>query len=114
MPHADIKARRTFPINVFNLAILIANVYRAENDPRFAGCHTDHHLEYYLKRAGRSTKVHITALEASLWACNMLEEAGEFFHPFGLTFDQFIKKIKLTDDYNYDKVYNIIQLKETK
>lgn len=112
MPPVDSKAKKLFPIDVFSLAVIIANVHKAEKDSRFSDCHTDHHLEYYLKRASKMTQVHLTALEASLWACNMLEEEGEFWHPFDLTFDQFIKKIKLTNDYKYDKVYNIIEAKD--
>jgi hypothetical protein len=46
--------------------------------------------------------------EAALYACNVMDEMGDFWHPDGKRFDTFLKDV-LQSDEKFDKFYNTIE-----
>ena len=104
-------APKTHGLDTLTYAILLFNCYKAEADSRTSDCNVDERLPYMLQRGYRKTTVNIAALEHCLWACNMLDEMGEFWHPLGLSFEEFTKKL-LTDNYEFDTIYNTLERKK--
>ena len=54
----------------------------------------------------RTLNLPMRLLEGGLYECNLADENKDFFHPEGLTFDQFLDTIKVgrwefNKDYNY-------------
>lgn len=48
-------------------------------------------------------------LESALWSCNLMDEAGEFWSPRGESFDEFVNRLLLPYQGEFDKFYNLIQ-----
>ena len=46
-------------------------------------------------------------VESSLWSCNLMSEEGQFWHPAGKSFDEFVKDLLGTEKFN--KTYNVIE-----
>lgn len=47
-------------------------------------------------------------LEAAFYASNMMDEDGKFWHPLGITFDEFTERT-LQHRGTFDKYYNLIK-----
>lgn len=99
-----------FEVNLLQMLVLAANVVKARTLPDKAG-YLDwdkpffkfiHDLEQ------RGTTMRQSELESALWACNMLDECGEFFNVNSDDLDIFINKLmnyKRRRKY-FDHVYN--------
>ena len=103
-----------FDVNLQQLLVLTANVVKAKTMPDTAG-YLDCEVSYssFLARLQRHGAVmKRSELEAALWACNILDEQGEFFNVTSAPLDVFInqlmnyKKRRL----HFDRLYN--QVKE--
>jgi len=94
-------------ISVLDLAVLVANILIASRDTEIGFVDADRTMEQLLESLNFSFPVTPEALESALWSCNMLDEKKAFFHPFGGTFDSFLKKLRLQEQF--DKRYNMIK-----
>jgi hypothetical protein len=56
--------------------------------------------------SGRALDMEV--LESALWSANLLNEEGSFYHPAGLTFDQFVEEI-LPTNMTFDRFFNLIK-----
>lgn len=61
-----------------------------------------------LKEYNRKLEIPLENLERMLYASNMLGEENQFWHPFGLTFKQFLSKIS-TSKWDFNSLYNLIE-----
>lgn len=102
-----------FNVNLLQMLVLAANVVKARTLPDEVG-YLDWDQPFWrftekLKRFGATMKK--SELEAALWACNLLDEKGEFFNTTSETCDVFINQLmnyKRRRKY-FDEVYNQIK-----
>lgn len=99
---------RNVPVrtNLFNLAVLLVNICKASEDPEIGwedAMYTIDETIRFLNR--RLTMLPERTTTSCLWACNLLNEKGDFWHPQGLSFDTFIYRL-LGDAYDFDKELN--------
>lgn len=52
-------------------------------------------------------------LESAFYCCNMNDERGQFWHPYGMSFDRFVKKI-IGKDFYFNRYYHWIEHEEAK
>ena len=64
-----------------------------------------------MRRLRRSLRVRLSDLSSALWSANLLSEVGEFEHPRGLTFQDFLLEC-LPDTYEFDYFFSLIKEKE--
>lgn len=57
----------------------------------------------------RTNKLSTNLVECALWYSNMLDELGEWSHPEGLTFDQWVRNL-LPKKLTYDKFWCLIEV----
>lgn len=103
--HKKFKLQKS--LSILELSILILNVALAAKDPDIGFCDADRTLEELLSSLNFTFPIQPDALESALWSCNILDEKGKFFHPFGGSFDNLLKRIGLLD--RFDKRYNMIK-----
>ncbi len=60
------------------------------------------------------TSIPRALLESALYCCNMENERGQFWHPYGWSFDKFVNETIRDRDLHYDKYYNLIYEKKRK
>ncbi len=53
-------------------------------------------------------------LESALYCCNMENERGNFWHPYGWSFDKFVVETINDEDLHFDRYYNVIYEKKRK
>lgn len=96
-------------VTVLDLVCLLANTYRgaARDDVGFEDATMT--IEALTTKLNAKVRVDIRDIESCLWACNLLDERKQFWHPKDLNFDQFIAK--LLPDAAFDKTYNFIMEK---
>lgn len=96
-------------LDTLDLVVLMFNVFKAEKDPQVGFEDANNTLEMLIKQLNFRFKTSPEAIESALWSCNLLDEKKEFWHPFGMSFDAFVKKA--LPRYTLNKVYNTIERK---
>jgi len=102
---------KEFKINLLTSAVLLYNIYRAAQSEEIGFTDTSNTLDTITNKLDMGC-IYLSrdTLESSLWACNMLNELGLFWHPRGLTFREFLNKLNLGNTYNF--TYNVIEEKK--
>ena len=98
--------RRT--LSALDAAILIMHVLKGKDDPMVGFVDGGRSFEVMLNEWDHGKfRIDTHILESALWSCNMLDEAGKFTHPRGITFKQFVRRV-LGDKGNFNYKYNYI------
>jgi hypothetical protein len=95
------------------LAVLLSHMARGAPHPLVGFSHTHKTIDEVVKDLSRSRIVNLEDVECALWSCNLLDEQGEFMHPYGQTFDQFVLNITPTGKV-FDKFFNVFLDKDVK
>lgn len=103
-----VEGRRR-PIKVVDLAILLHHVYQAAKDPGIGFEDADETIETLTGKVNQEFLIDLSLLESALWSCNLMNEAGKFWHPRGLDFKQFVKYLFPGERFN--TVFNMIEEK---
>jgi hypothetical protein len=99
-----------FRLNLFDLLVLLHNVLEGAQDSEVGYEDAEYTLKQLVKKLSRRTyPVRRATLESALWSCNLMDEAGTFWHPEGMSFDDYCKK-SLRDrlGVRFDKCYNLL------
>jgi len=93
-------------LSVMDVAVLLVNMMQAaeEDDIGFEDCKRT--LNEVARYWSKPTYWERASLESSLWSCNLRSEKGRFWHPYKLTFDQWMNKLGLKKEFN--KKYNFL------
>lgn len=103
------KAAGFRPIKATDLAILLYHVYVASRDPDIGFEDTNETLDTLTGKMNREMQIDLPLLESALWSCNLMDEAGRFWHPREMTFKQFVKYLFPEETFNH--IYNILEKK---
>lgn len=102
-----------FEVNLLQMLVLAANVVKARTLPDEVG-YLDWDQPFWrfaqrLQKYGATMKK--SELEAALWACNLLDEKGEFFNTTSETCDVFINQLMNYKQRrkHFDTIYNQIK-----
>lgn len=100
-----------FRLSLLDMLVLLHNVLEGANDAEVGYEDAEFTLRELVKKLSRRTyPVRRSALESALWSCNLMDEAGKFWHPDGLTFDEYLKKgLKQRVGTRFDRFYNILK-----
>ncbi len=83
--------------------ILLCNIYRAKQDAEIGFEHAVKTIEELCAPLeAHKVELTVTDIESALWSCQLLDEKGEFWHPFGRSFDEFLKDIS---EEKFNKFY---------
>lgn len=92
-----------------DLAVILYNFYEANNDPDIGNEDTEYTIDDFEHLTNVQLLVSTRLLEAFLWSSNMRSEKGEFWHPRGYSFKEFVNKVLTqTENYRFDHTYNWI------
>ncbi len=97
-------------VSAMALAVLIYHVFRGAEIEEVGFEDAQETLDTFYRKANRFTLIDPALVESALWSCNLMDERGQFWHPRGRTFDQFLKEV-LGDKDGFNKVYNLIEKK---
>lgn len=100
-------AGTTVPVSLHDLAILLANLHRAVEDPLVGFEDADRTLTEMELQLRRYVPVRVEVIESALWAANLLSEKNSFFHPRNFTFDEFMSK--MLPGKTFDKIFNLVE-----
>lgn len=94
-----------FRVGHLNTVVLIQNVLSCAD----ADCDADRTVqEIVLGLDQHRGFLARSLLESGLYCCNLNNEAGQFVHPLGRNFTQFLNDT-LASDLEFDRFYNIIK-----
>lgn len=89
------------------------HVYLAANDPEIGHNDADHDLKTLISvlKPKIPSRIKTEAVESALYSCNLMDEAGKFWHPEGKTFDRFIKDMAINSRQHayYNRFYNYFE-----
>lgn len=99
----------TKAVSVLDLVVLLGNLClgNADKDVGFEDARMG--INTIISKLNHAPPVatKIYAIENALWACNLLNEKGKFWHPMGIPFDRFVAK--MLPDMKFDRNYNLIE-----
>ncbi len=94
-------------VKAIDLAVLLGNVHVASQDPAIGFEDADTALDAFKEMLNTDVVVPKALLERSLWSSNLLAVKESFWHPLGLSFEEFLESLGITD--TFDKYYNVIE-----
>ena len=100
----------SFNITMYQLMILLVNMARAIEHKEIG--YQDANVtkkQFFQKYRRQKLTLRKEELERFLYACNLLNEQSEFYHPSKESFDKFI--VDLLKGHDFNKMYNLIQEK---
>lgn len=97
-------------VNLFQAAVILSNlaIARKDKDVGFEDADRTYDEVIDAFTRGGTVSVKQEVLESALWACNLLDERGKFFHPSGKSFDRFLKLL-LSRQERFNRDLNFIE-----
>lgn len=92
-------------VKALDLAILLYHVHRGAQHNEVGFEDAQESLESLTKALNKEISIPLQNLESALWSANLLDENNEFWHPEGLTFDEWVKKAF----GKYDRFYCLLK-----
>ncbi len=92
-----------------DVAVLLYHLQQAANNPEIGHQDFEHSLASLMKDLKqRLFKIRLDKVESALYAANLMDEAGKFWHPAGKSFDVYIRDILIgaKKTWVYDRFYN--------
>jgi hypothetical protein len=96
------------PIKTLDLAILLYHVWRGSQEPEIGHADAKESLTTLTNQLNRKVYLDPALIESALWSANMLDEDGKFWHPHGLTFDEWVRNM-LGSRKEYNRNYGTIE-----
>lgn len=96
------------------MAVLLWHLHQSAKDPDIGYNDADETLQLITRDlVKKPANVKVSRVESALYACNLMNEAAKFWHPFDLSFDDFVRDllIKGREPLLYNKFYNFIESK---
>lgn len=94
-------------IKMLDLAILLYHVHKGAQDQEIGFEDAQESLDSLTAKLNKSIDVPRVALESALWSVNLMDEQGKYWHPLGLSFDEYAKRLV----GNYNRFYCTIEEK---
>jgi len=107
----DASNFKTIPLRALDACVLLIHVHLASKHDKVGFEDAYNTMDDMTKFLEHTVHVPKHVLESALWSCNMLSEQEEFWHPKGLTFDEFVKRMLPKRKY-FDKYYNLVKDRE--
>lgn len=87
-------------ISLYNIAILLLNVHRANKDPKIGFLDANQSIETLTNRLNKTIFLDRSLVESALWSSNMLDENNDFWHPTDESFEDWTKQLLNKSKYN--------------
>lgn len=100
-------AFKSLQISLRQLAVLLYNAAAGVKSPHIGHLEAGRSLEGFWYALDRTTLLDVKDLEAALYLANARDERGEFEHPDGLSFSQFVGQL-LPSSFRFDRNVNLI------
>lgn len=104
-----------FHLSPLDVALFLLYLHGAASMPEELGHadarHTLEDITRYLEQRTGNVKIHMMHLEKALYAANLMDEIGHFWHPKVKNFEELVGRIKsrYSHQYNYNTTYNLIE-----
>ena len=99
-------------VSLLSLAILLYHVHRGAQHDQVGFEDAQETLDTLTRKLSRRVPVDPAVLESALWSANLMDEQGQWWHPRGLTFEQFVKG--MLPGMKFDRTYNTLKKIERK
>ncbi len=90
---------------------LLYNLLKGSEDPNVGCDDIRETVDSLTRQLNKDYWLEDKIVESVLFSCNLMNENGKFWHPRGITFDQFTQRI-LRKREKYNKKYGTIDEKE--
>lgn len=98
-------------IKVIDIMVLLDHVRLGASMPDVGFEDANQTYDSMLRKLNKVIALPVSDVESALWSANLLDERGKFSHPEGLTFDEFVSKLK-KDTETFNKNYNFWESKD--
>lgn len=102
-PLINEEGQKTYRITGLDALVLLVHIIQGAKHPE-VGFEDTNHTRGQLRHA-LDCEIVVTedVLESALWSCNLMDETKAFWHPDGLSFEEFVKGLSSQD---FDRFYN--------
>lgn len=97
------------PVKLLDVAVLLIAVHMGAQDDNVGFEDARLTLEELVRRLDKTIWVDQSLLESAMWSANLMDEAGKFWHPESLTFEEFAKDV--CGRHRFNRTYNLIERK---
>jgi hypothetical protein len=105
--------KQKIQIRPLDLAILIQNILKGADHSEVGFEDPNHTVQSFVKQINEQVvNVDLRDLESALWSSNLLNEIGEWQHPFGKNFEKWLKDDILGPELRFDSFYNTIEFRK--
>lgn len=96
-------------VKALDLMVLLYHAHRAATDPLIGYEDANTTIDELTRKLTFRNKFDVQHLESALWSCNLMDEKGQFWSPFGLSFKDWV--VKAFPGYSFDTTYNTLEKK---
>lgn len=101
-----LPAKHWHKLKLLDVAILLYAVHRGAGDTEVGFEDARLTLQELTRMLNKPMSVSREVLESCLWSASLLDEAGKWEHPQGLTFDEWVKGMLGKEEFN--RIYHLI------
>jgi hypothetical protein len=99
-------------VSLVDIVALLDNIYRGAQHAEVGFEDASRTLDAITHELNKKVFIDPSVVESALWSCNLMDEQGKFWHPRGLSFEQFLKK--LVPFRAFCRKYNILGPRKAK
>lgn len=95
-------------MKIVDLLILLYHIEQGAQDQHVGFEDAEMTLDEMRKSLEHDVSLSIDLTQRALWSANLMDEQRKFWHPYGLTFNQFLQRILVGTGLKFDKTYNLL------
>jgi hypothetical protein len=94
-------------VRLLDIAVMLLHVHLGAKEEHVGFEDARETIDTLTRKLNKKVLVDPVLLESCLWSCNLMNEAGKWWHPRDNNFDEFLKDVLGAAKFN--KVYNVIE-----
>jgi len=103
------QSKKKLNVSVLDLVVFFENVRRGAEHSEVGFADANETLQTMCAKLNKVVQYPEDLVESALWSCNMMHEAGIFWHPADRTFNQWIADLQDVGKFQFDSDYNLIR-----
>jgi len=97
------------PIKLLDVAVLLLSIHRGAQDDCVGFEDARMTLDELVAKLNKTIWIEQRLIESAMWSANLLDEAGKFWHPESISFEEFAKDV--CGKHKFNRIYNLIERK---
>jgi hypothetical protein len=101
--------KRPLNVSVLDIVVFIENVRRGAEHSEVGFADANETVQTMCAKLNKVVQLPEEVVESALWSCNLMDEAGIFWHPTDRKFSQWLKDLERIGKFDFETDYNLIR-----